>query len=299
MNRANGQLTPITVQGLPDPFYSPQTVEVVDQQLYLSDGYTTVVVDRRTNQVLRTLEVTGSYGLHKVVPLGQRVFLGGFFSNAPPIVAYDRATAQLLNWIPDLPADSILSDLQSDRTHLFALVIENPYTNQTVQIYRINPLTGASTPLSTAVSANPPYQMAVCGSTIYLAGSFLFFQGQQRAGLAAIESTSGTLLPWVPILNLTTQQIRCGNGVVYIIGMPPIDVGELPNQRIIAVGQDDGIVLPWRVDLAPMQAYGVYGTIEGSGSELIVFGSLNAVNRVPVSGWRCSAMRLCLAINSH
>lgn len=56
------------------------------------------------------------------------------------------------------------------------------------------------------------------GDTLYLAGSFQVMNGQSRPYLAAVQRSTGTLLPWRPAPDAHTGFVRVANGRVWVGG---------------------------------------------------------------------------------
>ena len=60
--------------------------------------------------------------------------------------------------------------------------------------------------------------IAVSGATVYVGGSFTSVGGQERAGLAALDATSGSATAWNPIGRSSTRTVAVSGSTVYAGG---------------------------------------------------------------------------------
>jgi hypothetical protein len=59
----------------------------------------------------------------------------------------------------------------------------------------------------------------IVGNTVYAAGQFTLLSGNQpRGNIAAIDATTGAILPWKPISNGMVDKIRVAGNVAYVVG---------------------------------------------------------------------------------
>ena len=90
------------------------------------------------------------------------------------------------------------------------------------RLYSLAPATGAIDPAwggPSGAADTWTTALAVSGSTIYVAGRFSTFHGQARANLAAVDGTTGAVLPWSP--QATAEFSNMGvspSGSVFVAG---------------------------------------------------------------------------------
>lgn len=90
----------------------------------------------------------------------------------------------------------------------------------------------------------------VFGNTLYLAGSFTQVNGQPRNGFAAVDATTGALLPLAPTITgggpVHLYDVLEFNGNIYIVGLFTTVNGQ-PRLNMAAF-TPAGTVLPWNPD---------------------------------------------------
>ncbi len=95
------------------------------------------------------------------------------------------------------------------------------------------------------------WAMKQLGNTLFLGGSFTEVGGQPRYGLAAVDATTGEVLPWNPNANYAgvageaiVQAMALEGNTLYVGGSFSY-VGPTVRNRIAAIDATSGVVLPW------------------------------------------------------
>ncbi|MBK8226836.1 MAG: hypothetical protein IPK70_06640 [Flavobacteriales bacterium] len=91
--------------------------------------------------------------------------------------------------------------------------------------------------------------MALVGNTLYIGGNFTQVSGQARTLIAAVDATTGSLLPWDPNITgpATTRTVRTivhSNGVLYVGGVIST-VGGQTRTNIAAIDATTGSPTSW------------------------------------------------------
>ncbi len=114
----------------------------------------------------------------------------------------------------------------------------------------------SAAPISGAWSANGNvWAMKKMGNTLYLGGSFTEVGGQPRYGLAAVDATTGEVLPWNPNAHYTGAagesivQAMAAEGNTLYVGGNFSYIGSTVRNRVAAIDATSGVVLPWGASL--------------------------------------------------
>lgn len=70
----------------------------------------------------------------------------------------------------------------------------------------------------TVTSSSVVHSFAINGTTLYVAGTFTTFAGQNRSGLAAVDLNSGMLTPWSPNVNGSVEVLSESAGRLAALG---------------------------------------------------------------------------------
>ena len=125
---------------------------------------------------------------------GSRLYVGGYFTSvggggSPTLAAVDAASGNVLPWIPATaggPVNKIEPDLAND-----AVTIASQGG-----FWRFRASDAAT--LWSATDDCATYTLVQLGGTIYVGGCFRTLDGVPRNCLAALDASSGALLPWNP-----------------------------------------------------------------------------------------------------
>jgi hypothetical protein len=135
--------------------------------------------------------------------------------------------------------------------------------------------------------------LTVSNGVIYFGGSFTTVAGATRNYLAAIDASSGELLPWNPSVDpnpanaqtpATVNAIVVVNGVVFAGGSFNGVAGQ-EHLSLAAIEASSGQVLPWRMDTydsrPPFGAtIGTVNVLVASGSSVYIGGGFNEIGGV-------------------
>ena len=147
---------------------------------------------------------------------GARVYAGGVCAPqvaTPTVCAYDRAGVPLPTWTPPVSVLT-LSDLTVTATTVYVRS-----GTGAAELRAFDAATGAVVPTWTMPSFTGGVRtMTVAGSTLYVVGSFTEVNGQPRARVAALDATTGALLPWAPLAGGSVTAIAVAQGRVAIGG---------------------------------------------------------------------------------
>lgn len=126
--------------------------------------------------------------------------------------------------------------------------------------------------------------IAIQGSTAYLAGSFRSLGGITRNYLAAVNSETGQLLDWNPNPDSFVEAVAVRDNVVFAGGHFKT-VGGQPRKKLAAIDARSGGTLGWVADawLSNPSNGGVYA-LELSGNTLLVGGDFVLMGGEPRGG---------------
>ena len=136
-------------------------------------------------------------------------------------------------------------------------------------------------PQATASFNNQVYKLAYDGDTVYAGG--IFSRAKQTDGtfarryyLAAVNSATGALLPFAPVLNGPVHEVKTGGGFLYIAG-PFSEVDGVARSRVARFHLDSGeLDTTWQ----PKPSSTVY-SIEPVGSTVYLGGTFTSVGGFP------------------
>ncbi|HTE34361.1 MAG TPA: T9SS type A sorting domain-containing protein [Chryseolinea sp.] len=122
----------------------------------------------------------------------------------------------------------------------------------------------------------------ISGNTVYAAGSFSLLGGNQpRENIAAIDATTGAILPWNPVSKGIVDKIRVTSTTAYVVGEFANTVGGLVRlNRIAALNLSNNSATPWN----PPLLNGSANDIAIGGSNLYVGGYFDSVAVQPKPG---------------
>ncbi|MCC6991161.1 MAG: hypothetical protein IT181_19305, partial [Acidobacteria bacterium] len=125
------------------------------------------------------------------------------------------------------------------------------------------------------------WTLARAGTVLFVGGSFSTFGGQPRANLAAVDMTTGALLPWNPGTDGDVEEIAL-RGTQLFVGGRCQTVGGLPRASLASVDAWSGAVSSW----APAVTGAFFGVraLLVTDDRVYVGGDFSAVNGVARSG---------------
>jgi hypothetical protein len=118
--------------------------------------------------------------------------------------------------------------------------------------------------------------VAVHGNTLYLAGPFTTVGGQSRRGLAAVDVTTHTVLPWDPCgtTDCFVDALRVSqDGTTVFVGGTFTDFGGSVRTNVAAIEAESGTLTSWQASQDP----GAIERIALSQTTLFTFGKIGSV----------------------
>jgi outer membrane protein assembly factor BamB len=182
--------------------------------------------------------------------VGSTVYVGGKFSTVAGqvrnrLAAVDAASGVATSWNPN--ADNDVNTLVATGSRVF---VGGSFLNVGGQARRclagLNTTTGAAD----ALALNPASDvlaLALDGTTLYVAGAFTSFlgPGALRNNIAAINTTTNTLLAWNPNANFATvYALAVGSSQVYA-GGAFTTIGGQSRNGVAALNKSDGLATTW------------------------------------------------------
>jgi hypothetical protein len=122
----------------------------------------------------------------------------------------------------------------------------------------------------------------IVGNTVYAAGLFNLLSGNQpRSNIAAIDASTGQVLPWAPVSNGMVDKIRVAGSLAYVVGEFANGIGgQIRLFRIAALDLSSNNATAWN----PNFKSGTVNDIAISGPDLYVGGSYDSVANQPRPG---------------
>ncbi|HEY0454760.1 MAG TPA: hypothetical protein VGE41_00180, partial [Verrucomicrobiae bacterium] len=167
--------------------------------------------------------------------LDQKLYVGGFFNRIGGqlrngLAALDVNSTNALAWNPN-PLGGKITTLRAACNSVY---VGGYFTNiagvNRIRVAALDPETGIASPwnpnLDRFYSGNlPSYVLAleISGDTVYIAGQFATIAGQDQHDLAAVDATSGKLIPWSPgadggVSAVATAGRRVLGGIITALG---------------------------------------------------------------------------------
>jgi hypothetical protein len=229
------------------------------------------------------------------------LYLGGQFVaiNKTPrvnLAAIDLATGNVLPWNPQVlgtsptDASSVVNTMKiKDNTlyiggKFFAINVAGTIRPGLAAIdlasgiaTNWNPIIGDGKTTNEVVNS-----IDIVGNTVYAAGSFsLLSTNLPRGNIAAVDATTGSVLPWAPPSNGTVYKIRVAGNLAYVVGEFANGIGgAIRLNRIAALSLTSNTATAWD----PVFDNGTVNDIAISGPDLYVGGYFDGVGGQPRPG---------------
>jgi hypothetical protein len=215
-----------------------------------------------------TVDLSGGGNINTIAVKGNVLYIGGHFnligrSSRHNLAAFDLTTGDLLPWNPSI--DGV--NAQDVTAEVYNIRIKDNLLYVAGRFYTVNANT---TPVTrpglaaidltsgTANAWNPSVgdgkttdqyvnSIDLVNNTVYAAGNFSLIGGNNaRGNLAAIDATSGAVLPWAPMSNGAVYKIRVAPNAAYVVGDFANGIGgQIRDARIAALDLSGGKTLPW------------------------------------------------------
>ncbi|MEA2495197.1 MAG: trimeric autotransporter adhesin, partial [Thermoleophilaceae bacterium] len=191
-----------------------------------------MALDLTTGAAMPYFSHTFDNPVHTITVCGDTVYAGGVFFNVDgqprlDAAAFDRNTGALLPWDPSPDGDVWSIACANGAVYLGGQFITLDYRGVGTGTTRnglaaVDPVTGALLPWDPAGTSAPSfvYSLAASGNTIYAAGQFAALNSgaAARNNLAAIDGTSGAVLPWNPNVTGRLRSIALAGSTMYAAG---------------------------------------------------------------------------------
>ncbi len=146
---------------------------------------------------------------------GGRVAVGGVFRGAGGtrmrnLTAIDLRTGRAVTRVPAVVGP--VTALAAHGDIVFA-AIDVP----TPEVFAFSAASGTRLAWS-LIPNGTPQSLAVSGQVLYVGGIFNRLSGQDRGSLAAVDLSSGALMPWNPELSFTVSELTLSNTTLYAAG---------------------------------------------------------------------------------
>ncbi|WP_169734154.1 outer membrane protein assembly factor BamB family protein [Hamadaea tsunoensis] len=230
--------------------------------------------------------VTFDGTIQTVAYRGDRIYLGGDFTHAidrggrlvarTRLAAVDARTGQLLPWNPS--ADARVRTLAANAAGVFVGGDFGQINGVgRDSLARLDPDTGALSPLFKHSIYGHPHTIALTGTTLYLGGTLTLVDNQPRGRLAAFDLATGALLTaWKPQAQNAVNAIAV-SGDRLILGGAFENIGNIPGTRhLAAVDAQTGAVRPafhasvaYTVDNVTLAGGALYAAVGGKGGRAI------------------------------
>jgi hypothetical protein len=235
-----------------------QRVAVVGNSVYLAGAFSSVdgvprencaAVDATTGALLPW----NPGNVYTLVPLGDRLYGGGF--KIPFIGWYvdyfaplDLETGFSNSWI-DYPSHGVETVMPTDT----ALYVGGDFWNIGSVARRmfaaVDPVTGTVLPWAPSITQGygtgyATFAMAGREHVVYLSGRFIQMGGAPRDGLAAVDASTGAVLPWAPEPDDLVLALASTGNTVWAGGRFGV-IGGVARGHLAVLDATTGVPLPW------------------------------------------------------
>jgi hypothetical protein len=132
-------------------------------------------------------------------------------------------------------------------------------------------------------NANGPVSsLALIGGTLYMCGSFTAIGGVSRAGLAAIDFSSGTPTSWDPNPGSNPFTLAAGTNAIFAGGAFST-AGGVPRHGLAALNATTGLPTSWNADVEGT-TFPRINSLLVSGGRLLAGGTFTSIHGVPRTG---------------
>lgn len=215
----------------------------------------------------------GAAGASRLAASGSTVYVTGGFSALggqarPGYAAVDAASHTVLPWQPSATLPAAVDLVALPNGHLVVGGTRGATAPSLVQVNTA----GTVVPWTPAAPATSITALAVDSGGALVVGSTMAATGAvARSNLAAIDLTTGSVLPWAPAVNDAVHALAAEGDTVYAGGLFT-DVSGQPRSRLAALDATTGAVRAWTP--APMS--GIVRDIELDTAHVYALGALSA-----------------------
>jgi trimeric autotransporter adhesin len=237
------------------------------------------------NPALPRPEPAFSGPVNALAAQGETLYVGGGFDRVGSktrhnLAAFDLTNGALTDWNPD--AGDEVNTLAVSATTVYAggdfkEVGGKPH----VGVAAIDAETGVVRPwdANTCCSAAGVLSLTLSGSTLFLGGVLDTVNGRVRHGIAAVDATTGALLPWNPGANSPVWALLASGKTLYAGGVFTT-IGGKNRRGLAALDTASGAVSAWN----PYVTGGAVAALALSESTLYVGGDFDHVSGLSREG---------------
>lgn len=212
------------------------------------------------------VDLSGGGNINTIAVKGNVLYIGGRFNligrdTRNNLAAFDLTTGALLPWNPSvdgLSAGDPNAEVYNIRIKDNLLYVAGKFRSvnnaNTIRfgLAAVDLTTGVANAWNPSVGDGKTidqvvYSIDIVGNTVYAAGSFnLVGSNNARGNLAAIDATSGSVLPWAPMSTGEVRKIRIAPNAAFVVGDFAQGIGgQIRNANIAALDLSTGTTLPW------------------------------------------------------
>ncbi len=274
---------------------------VYNDQLLVGGSFNAINGQSRSNlaQVNLVSKQAEAFGLpidgpvQALVVSGDRLYLGGVFTHINDVTrnylaCVDLARGELTAWdpAPDSNFNLGVNTLVATDGRIYVAGDFNRLASTArAQVAAFDATTGQLLDWDAHVyvpyTAQTVQALAVSSNAVYIGGNFASLGGQSRSHLGAVDTITGSVLPWQPgIPYNAVRALAVSGNTVYVGGDFP-GIGIDGPQYLAAVNGSSGAVLPW----TPAPGGTVLSILPLNNQVFVggAFGSIGGINRQVVA----------------
>ncbi len=252
-----------------------RSIVVTNGTVYLGATYRVTgtgaafALDSRTGQLTSRSPNIDGFPMRYVLSLalgGDILYIGGTFNTANgadrrSLAAVNTTTGQTTEWNPDpwVPSLGDFPEISCVAPSARAVYVAGHFQRiggaERFDLAALDPFSGSALAWDPRPSPRPLYPgsvIAVLADTVYLGGTFTSVGGQARAGLAAVDATTGIALPWnpnpmTPMNSNPVWALATSSNLLYVAG-GYTNISGQPRNRIAALDTTSAAATAWNPD---------------------------------------------------
>lgn len=265
----------------PDTYSGPLTsMAVLGSNLYVAGDFIQIngeekaklaVVNKTTGALVSTTTRNVSDPVYTLNIIGSKILVGFYYLlgidgeyNTAQCAALDETTGKGFGWTPEFPvtpADSYISSSKlhyaNDRLFYWQELFYDPDDSYSTVLGALNPSDGTDIATwNVTLGGGRVTAWAFSSDALYLAGTFTHVNGTSRAGFAAVDLITGSLLPLVIPYTpnyAATEEVRSmavSNDVLYVAGRFNFTDGGVTRNKLAAWNATTGALQSWAPQLS-------------------------------------------------
>ncbi|MCB0842185.1 MAG: T9SS type A sorting domain-containing protein [Bacteroidetes bacterium] len=239
------------------------TLKVTSNEVWIGGEFTEINgrpqlgfgrLDKNTGNVKPSLSVYEPVGsdasVNAIESYNSEVYLGGNFKKTSyytgPITALSATSTLPTKFFPFLDQGGVFKIISDGNGGWYVggvftqLQVGSQNYDYLLHVFQNGDLDTAFHPQPNSAVNN----MALDGNILYVGGTFTTISGQARNRLAAIDITTGSILPWNPDPNSTIQSLIVAGNNVYLGGFFS-QIGNQPRNYLASVDKITGTPTSW------------------------------------------------------